>query len=285
MQVKIKLRSRRLLAAGIGCLALATVVTTVVLPTARTPARTAVRPSSTVAHAPRPTAPRPTVPRPTVPRPTAHPSKSGLIQRSQALASLLSAREAMSLPSEGSAPVSLIPASRPITGEQTVLPVLARTTGIHGIRWLRVMIPGRPNGRTGWIEQSGTVSSTTAWHIVVETARRRVIVYDAGKAVRTFNAIVGTPSTPTPLGVFFVEEVVQMPPTSPGAPYALALSARSAVFQTFDGGPGQIAIHGLENIGGVLGTDVSHGCVRLANAAMDWLVLHIASGVPVTVTS
>ena len=199
--------------------------------------------------------------------------------------SLLSAREAMSLPSEGSAPVSLIPASRPITGERTVLPVLGRSTGTHGIRWLRVMIPGRPNGRTGWIEQSGTVPSTTAWHIVVETARRRVVVYDAGKAVRTFSAIVGTPSTPTPLGVFFVEEVVQMPPTSPGAPYALALSARSAVFQTFDGGPGQIAIHGLENVGGVLGTDVSHGCVRLANAAMDWLVLHIASGVPVTVTS
>ena len=275
MPDKIKLRSRRLLAAGIGCLVLAAVVTTVVLPTARTPARTGARPSSTVAHAPLPT----------VLRPPAGPSRSGLIQRSQALASLLSSREAMSLPSAGSAPVSLIPASRPITGERTVLPVLGRATGLHGLRWLRVMIPGRPNGRTGWIEQSGTVSSTTTWRIVVETARRRVVVYDAGRAVRTFSAIVGTPSTPTPLGAFFVEEVVQMPPTSPGAPYALALSARSAVFQTFDGGPGQIAIHGLENIGGVLGTDVSHGCVRLANAAMDWLVLHIGSGVPVTVTS
>jgi lipoprotein-anchoring transpeptidase ErfK/SrfK len=146
------------------------------------------------------------------------------------------------------------------------------------------MVPGRPDGRTGWIEQNGTVPSATTWHILVETAVQRVLVYDSGKVVRTFRAIVGTPSTPTPLGAFFVEEVVQMPPSAPGAPYALALSARSKVFQTFDGGPGQIAIHGLENIGGVLGTDTSHGCIRLDTAAMDWLVLHISPGVPVSIT-
>lgn len=125
--------------------------------------------------------------------------------------------------------------------------------------------------------------SATTWHIVVETAKRKVAIYDSGRLVQTFKAIVGTPSTPTPLGSFFVEEVVQMPTTAPGAPYALALSARSNVFQTFDGGPGQIAIHGLENIGGVLGTDTSHGCIRLDTAAMDWLVLHISPGVPVSI--
>jgi hypothetical protein len=79
--------------------------------------------------------------------------------------------------------------------------------------------------------------------------------------VRTFRAIVGKPSTPTPAGTFFVEESVHLSPTAVGAPYAPALSARSTVLQEFDGGPGQIAVHGLANVGGLLGTAESHGCV------------------------
>lgn len=68
-----------------------------------------------------------------------------------------------------------------------------------------------------------------------------------------------------------------------GAPFALALSARSDVLQTFAGGPGQIGLHGLTNVGGVLGTAVSHGCVRLENGAMQWLVARVGAGVPVTI--
>ena len=70
-----------------------------------------------------------------------------------------------------------------------------------------------------------------------------------------------------------------------GAPFALALSARSNVLEQFAGGPGQIGLHGLMNVGGVLGTAASHGCVRLDNAAMRWLVLRIGPGVPVTIRS
>jgi lipoprotein-anchoring transpeptidase ErfK/SrfK len=70
-----------------------------------------------------------------------------------------------------------------------------------------------------------------------------------------------------------------------GAPYALALSARSNVLQEFDGGPGQIGLHGLSNVGGVLGSAASHGCVRLDNATMRWLVFRVGPGVPVTITS
>ena len=102
--------------------------------------------------------------------------------------------------------------------------------------------------------------------------------------MRTVAAVVGKASTPTPRGQFFVEEVVQLRSTDVGAPFALALSARSNVLQEFDGGPGQIALHGLLNVGGTPGTAASHGCVRLDSATMLWLVLHLAPGVPVTVT-
>ena len=101
--------------------------------------------------------------------------------------------------------------------------------------------------------------------------------------MRTFTAVVGARASPTPRGSFFVEEAIELPAGAVGAPYALALSARSHVFQEFDGGPGQIALHGLMNVGGVLGTAVSHGCVRLANSAMRWLVQRIGPGVPVTI--
>lgn len=75
-----------------------------------------------------------------------------------------------------------------------------------------------------------------------------------------------------------------MPAGSAGGPYALATSARSNVLQEFDGGPGQIGIHGLQNLGGRPGTAVSHGCVRLTDRAITWLAARIGPGVPVTIT-
>jgi lipoprotein-anchoring transpeptidase ErfK/SrfK len=202
----------------------------------------------------------------------------------QELAGLLTAHEALAAPRAGSLPLELVPAQGPLTAERTVLPVLRHATSAAGVGWLQVRLPGRPNGHTGWIRQAGTVALTTSWHIVVDTSRRRVTVYDYGFAVRMFVAIVGKPSTPTPPGEFFVEEDIQLQPGDVGAPYALALSARSTVLQEFDGGPGQIALHGLLNVGGVLGSAVSHGCVRLDNTAMRWLVIRISPGIPVTIT-
>lgn len=175
-------------------------------------------------------------------------------------------------------------ASRPITGERTVLPVVGRVTSANGARWLRVKVPGRPNGSKGWIRKGGTSLTITRWHLVVRTASRRILVYRHGRLVRAFRAIVGKPSTPTPHGRFFVEEDIRMLPGSAGAPFALALSARSNVYQEFEGGPGQIAIHGIENLGGIPGTAISHGCVRLATRPIHWLAMHVSPGVPVDIT-
>jgi lipoprotein-anchoring transpeptidase ErfK/SrfK len=180
-------------------------------------------------------------------------------------------------------PFQRIDATRPITAERTVLPVL-RSAVRRGAQWLDVRLPGRPNGLTGWIKQDGTKLEFTRWHIVVKTKLRRVDVYDAGHLVRSFIAVVGAPATPTPVGQFFVEENVALAPTAVGYPYALALSSRSNVLQEFDGGPGQIALHGLDNVGGTPGTAVSHGCIRLGTGEISWLAHHIDPGVPVTVS-
>jgi lipoprotein-anchoring transpeptidase ErfK/SrfK len=208
-----------------------------------------------------------------------------MVQPTQALAILLGPHAAMSAPDEGSARIEVVRDRRPITEERTVLPVLGQTSSADGVQWLHVLLPGRPNGHTGWIKRRATLPTLTGWHIVVDTSSRRVTVYQLGRKVRGFKAIVGTPATPTPQGEFFVEEVIQLRAGDVGAPFALALSARSNVFQEFAGGPGQIALHGLSNVGGVLGSAVSHGCVRLANDAMRWLNVRIGPGIPVTITN
>ncbi len=205
------------------------------------------------------------------------------VQATQELVVLLSTHAAHRAPAVGSPQVALVAARRPITGERTTLPVIARSIGTGGARWLQVMLPGRPDGSTGWIAQRSTRPLVTAWRIAVDLAARQVKVYRDGRMTRTFQAVVGKPSTPTPTGQFFVEETVQMQPGEPGGPFALALSARSNVLQEFEGGPGQIALHGRENLGGALGTAASHGCIRLDTASIDWLATRIDPGVPVTI--
>jgi lipoprotein-anchoring transpeptidase ErfK/SrfK len=214
----------------------------------------------------------------------AQPLRPAVVKPTQELATLLSAHEVRSTPAAGSTPLRRVHAQAPITEARTVLPVLGHRTSGDGLRWLLVRLPGRPNGSTGWISARATVSSWTSWHIVVDTSSRRVTVYRHSRPTRVFRAVVGKPSTPTPLGKFFVEEAIALPASAVGAPYALALSARSTVLQAFAGGPGQIALHGLRNVGGTPGTAVSHGCVRLDNGAMRWLVRRIGPGVPVTIT-
>ena len=121
-----------------------------------------------------------------------------------------------------------LPARTPLTGETTTLPVVGHArTGRS--RWLRVMLPGRPNSSTGWIQQGGTQASQTGWRISVDLAARRVRVYFEGHRLENFAAVVGKPSTPTPTGHFFVEETEAMPSSAPGGPFVLALSARSNV--------------------------------------------------------
>jgi lipoprotein-anchoring transpeptidase ErfK/SrfK len=185
-------------------------------------------------------------------------------------------------------PVALLNARRPITGARTVLPVLSRILDSSGRFWLRVRLPGRVTGTdppptTGWISSANTELQTTPWHIVVDLAARQVIVYKTGQLVRHFPAIVGKSSTPTPPGQYFVEESVTMSKAQPGGPFALATNDRSDVLQEFDGGPGQIAIHGLENVGGQLGTAESHGCIRVANTNITWLVAQVGAGTPITI--
>lgn len=214
-------------------------------------------------------------------------SPAGAVTPSQAVVTLKARHAVYARP--GGAREATISAQRPITGEPTTLPVLATQRGPVGA-WLLVRLPGRllpgaPNGRTGWIKAVSTQLGVIHWHIFVSLGRRLARIYYAGQLRRSYPVVVGAPSSPTPTGQFFVEENIAEPSNFPGAPYALATSARSEVFTEFDGGPGQVALHGVGGgLGGTPGTAVSHGCVRFTTGAISWLAQRIYPGTPVTIT-
>jgi hypothetical protein len=110
-------------------------------------------------------------------------------------------------------------------------------------------------------------------------------VYRSGRLQDRFAVVVGTPSTPTPAGHFFVVEHVPQAPGSLLGPWALATSAFSHVLQEFDGGPGQIALHGRAGAlaRDPLGTARSHGCIRFGNDVIRALAGLLPNGTPIDI--
>lgn len=212
---------------------------------------------------------------------------AGAVARSQAVVTLNASHAIYASP--GARREAAISRSRPITGEATTLPVLTTRSGPGGL-WLLVRLPGRllpgaPNGRTGWIKAAQTRLWAIRWHIVISLSQRAARIFGGARLVKSYRVVVGAPVSPTPTGQFFVEENVAEPPSFPGAPYALATSARSDVFSEFDGGPGQVALHGVGGgLGGTPGQAQSHGCVRFTTPAITWLAARIYPGTPVTIT-
>lgn len=206
------------------------------------------------------------------------------IPTSQRLVVLQHDHVARTGPNAHAGQIESVASRRPLTRVRTVLPVLGRASSRQGGSWLHVRLPGRPNGHKGWISTNRTRLRSSAWRILVKLSTRRVTVYRGGHARRHFRAVVGKFSTPTPRGAFFIEEALALAPDETGGPFALATSARSNVFQEFEGGPGQIGIHGTNNLTGALGTAASHGCIRLGTRAITWLARRIGAGVPLTIT-
>jgi hypothetical protein len=104
--------------------------------------------------------------------------------------------------------------------------------------------------------------------------------------VRSFRAVVGAPSTPTPLGLGAIYERNRQP--DPGAflgPWALSLTLLSNVLENYGGGPGRVAIHGRAgaSLRDPLGSARSHGCIRVNNDDVRWMAARVPTGTPVRV--
>jgi lipoprotein-anchoring transpeptidase ErfK/SrfK len=151
--------------------------------------------------------------------------------------------------------------------------------------WLHVYLPTRPNSSTAWIKSSDVrVGAPLTSQIRVSLADRTLTLLHDGNVVFTVPAAIGTDENPTPTGVFYYTDPLDLA-SQPGTAYgvfAIGLSGHSNTLSEFAGGDGQIAIHGT-NDPGTIGTPVSHGCVRVNND----VILKLAKlplGTPVVIT-
>jgi L,D-transpeptidase catalytic domain len=161
--------------------------------------------------------------------------------------------------------------------------LLGEYTDARGEEWLRLRIPGRPNGRTGWAprELLGTFQYTR-WLIVVNLHRRQLRAYFDGHLRRIAPVGVGKPSTPTPAGHFWIRERFRVTDRgNPYWPYALGTSDYSTLSE-WPGG-GVVGIHGPFGEPQRIPGDPSHGCIRMREGDIAWLGPKVTLGTPVDI--
>lgn len=168
-------------------------------------------------------------------------------------------------------------------GAAEVYIILRKYVDQAGRTWLRVRIPRRPNGFSGWVLARGLgPAHKISTRLVIDRTRLKATLYDAGRAVWSSPVGVGKRSTPTPKGNFWVrEKLVALGGSNPiYGPYALGTSAYS-VLTEWPGG-GVVGIHGTNQPELIPGRP-SHGCIRMPNAAITQLYHLISVGTPVSI--
>jgi len=147
---------------------------------------------------------------------------------------------------------------------------------------LEVLLPIRPNESVGWVQPSDVNIEELNYWIKVSTSGKSITVGNANQVILQAPAAVGTGGTPTPLGVFYLTEVVR-PIWQPYlGPYAFATSAHSNVLYSFMGGDGMVGLHGTDAPGSI-GRAVSHGCIRIGNGDITTLAMTLPLGTPLFV--
>jgi hypothetical protein len=154
---------------------------------------------------------------------------------------------------------------------------------LTGVTWIKVALPQRPNGVSGWVAASALgVLHTVRGRLVIRRSKLRATLYNgAGHAIWTAPVGIGRPSLPTPAGHFYVREKLRAIGSPMYGPYALGTSAYAPTLTDWPGG-GVVGIHGTNEPGLVPGRP-SHGCMRLRNADITRLWRLISVGTPIAI--
>jgi len=154
---------------------------------------------------------------------------------------------------------------------------------VRGARgdWVHVYLPTRPNGSEGWVRRHTVRMYTNGYRLVVRLRAHRLALWRGSRLLASYPVAVGTRSTPTPRGLYYVVELLRpSDPKGSYGPFSFGLSAHSNVLKRFAGGDGRVGLHGT-NQPGLIGSDVSHGCIRLRNGAIRRLARILPLGTPV----
>jgi len=194
----------------------------------------------------------------------AHPQQRAIVRR---------------LPSRGSRRVARLHLKTE-DGFPEVYPVLRAFADRRKRIWVRVRIPMRPNGRTGWVRASAlSPLDRIRTRLLVDRRRLRATLYRSGRRIWRSRIGVGTPSTPTPGGHFWIREKFKVGNAGGSfGPRAFGTGAYS-VLSEWPGG-GVVGIHGTNQPWLIPGRP-SHGCIRVPNRAILRLARLMPIGTPV----
>ena len=168
-------------------------------------------------------------------------------------------------------------------GYPEVYLALRKHVDANGQEWTQIRIPGRPNGRVGWVQREwlGKFRSTK-WRILVNRKTQRMTVFWNGKKRKRFPVGVGKRATPTPGGHFWIREKIRVrDKNSPYFPYALG-TANYSTLSEWPGG-GVVGIHGDWNQPQLIPGRPSHGCIRMLDRQIAWVAKHVPVGTPLRI--
>jgi L,D-transpeptidase-like protein len=187
------------------------------------------------------------------------------------------ARAAPSFSSRTIAPVGM----QTSEGTTNLVLVTARRR-VDGRSWVNVRLPVLPNNTTGWVPRA-TLGGYhfVDTHLVVDLDRLTASLYKDGRVVFRTPVGVGTSSAPTPAGEFYVRDKLTRYSSPFYGPVAFGTSARSPTLTDWPEG-GFVGIHGT-NEPELLPGRVSHGCIRMPNAAILRLGPLLPIGTPLTI--
>ena len=83
--------------------------------------------------------------------------------------------------------------------------------------WYRVQVPLRPNGHVAYVRAEAVELFRITTRIEVDLSDRRIEVFDKGRLILETRAAVGTGSTPTPTGFYYVNQ--RLVPADPSGPW------------------------------------------------------------------
>jgi lipoprotein-anchoring transpeptidase ErfK/SrfK len=165
---------------------------------------------------------------------------------------------------------------------QVVLALSQRTDPESGKpSWYRISIPGRPNGRAGWIPAAAADLRPMRELIQIDLSARTLVLWSKGRPVLKTRVAIGRRGMETPRGLFFV--TWKLVPSAPVlGKFAFETSAYSKLSE-WPGG-GIVGIHGTYEPQ-LLGQAVSHGCVRVANRDILRLRARVGLGTPIRIVA
>jgi lipoprotein-anchoring transpeptidase ErfK/SrfK len=149
--------------------------------------------------------------------------------------------------------------------------------------WLKIRVPGRPNGRTGWVreEQLSNLKAIET-RLTIDRTKLRATLRKRGRKIWSSPVGVGARGTITPKGRFWIRERLSNLGGSPiYGPWAFGTSAYSDTLTDWPGG-GVVGIHGTNQPELIPGRP-SHGCVRVPNAKIRRLAKLMPVGTPILI--